>query len=95
MAAMMPSSAEALTLSQMNMGGAGTAMIKQTMKEHNVAPVSEMITSAIDGGARLIACTMTMDLLGIEKSDLLPGIEFGGVATFLDEVADSQTTLFI
>ena len=95
MAAMMPSSAEALTLSQMNMGGAGTAMIKQTMKEHNVAPVSEMITSAIDGGARLIACTMTMDLLGIEKSDLLPGIEFGGVATFLDEAADSQTTLFI
>ncbi|MEL4505378.1 FAD-dependent oxidoreductase [Luteococcus sp. H138] len=95
MKAMMPSSAEALTLSQMNMGGAGTAMIKNTMKQHHVASVSEMIQSALDGGARLIACTMTMDLLGITKEDLLPGVEFGGVATFLDEASDSQTTLFI
>lgn len=95
MKAMMPSSAEALTLSQMNMGGAGTAMIKNTMKQHNVASVSEMIQSALASGARLIACTMTMDLLGITKEDLLPGVEFGGVATFLDEASDSQTTLFI
>lgn len=36
-----------------------------------------------------------MELLGIEQSDLLPGLEPGGVATFLDEAADSQTTLFI
>ncbi|MGO4956873.1 FAD-dependent oxidoreductase [Luteococcus sp. Sow4_B9] len=95
MKAMMPSSADALTLSQMHMGGAGTAMIKQVMKQHNVASVPELIQSAIDNGARLIACTMTMELLGIAESDLLPGIEFGGVATFLDEAGDSQTTLFI
>ncbi|MFZ2259259.1 FAD-dependent oxidoreductase [Luteococcus japonicus] len=93
--AMMPSGADALTLSQMNMGGAGTAMIKNVMKQHNVPSVPELIQSAIDGGARLIACTMTMDLLGIDKSDLLPGVDFGGVATFLDEAGDSQTTLFI
>ncbi|MEL4357621.1 MULTISPECIES: FAD-dependent oxidoreductase [unclassified Luteococcus] len=93
--AMMPGGADALTLSQMNMGGAGTAMIKNVMKQHNVPSVAELIRSAIDGGARLIACTMTMDLLGIAKEDLLPGVEFGGVATFLDEAGDSQTTLFI
>ena len=54
-----------------------------------------MIQTAHEGGARLIACTMTMDLLGISESDLIEGVEFGGVATFLDEAADSRTTLFI
>ena len=65
------------------------------MKKNNVAPLRDLMTSAIDGGARIIACTMTMDLLGIAESDLLDGVEFGGVATFLDEAADSRTTLFI
>lgn len=93
--AMMPSGADHLTLSKMNMMGAGTAMIKDVMKKNNVASLPEMIQSAMAGGARLIACTMTMDLLGIAKSDLIEGVEFGGVATFLDEAADSKTTLFI
>ena len=95
MARMMPSGPEALPLSQMNMGGAGAALIKNTMKQHNVAPLTEMIRSALAGGAKIVACTMTMDLLGIERSDLIEGIDFGGVATFLDDAADSQTTLFI
>ena len=93
--AMMPTGADALKLSQMHMLGAGTSMIKQVMKKNNVAPLRDLMTSAIDGGARIIACTMTMDLLGIAESDLLDGVEFGGVATFLDEAADSRTTLFI
>ncbi len=95
MAKMMPSGPDALPLSQMNMGGAGAALIRNTMKQHNVAALPEMIDAAIQGGARIIACTMTMDLLGIERSDLIGGIDFGGVATFLDDAADSQTTLFI
>lgn len=94
-AAMMPSGADNLTLSQMNMGGAGTEMIKQVMKKHNVQSLPELMTAAKDGGARIIACTMTMDLLGIAESDLMAGIEFGGVASFLGEAAESQTTLFI
>ena len=51
--------------------------------------------SAIDGGARIVGCTMTMDLLGIAESDLMAGVEFGGVATFLGEAAESHNTLFI
>jgi peroxiredoxin family protein len=51
--------------------------------------------AAQKGGARIIACTMTMDLLGIAPSDLIEGVEFGGVAAFLGEAAESQTTLFI
>jgi peroxiredoxin family protein/TusA-related sulfurtransferase len=92
---MMPSGADSLKLSQMNMGGLGTQMIKGVMKKHNVQSLPELIAAAQAGGARIIACTMTMDLLGIAPSDLMDGIEFGGVASFLGEAAESQTTLFI
>lgn len=95
MTQMMPSGPDSLPLSQMNMGGMGAAMIKKVMKDHSVATLPELMKSARDGGARLIGCTMTMDLLGIAASDLLPGIELGGVATFLGEAKKSGTTLFI
>ncbi|MBM7505238.1 FAD-dependent oxidoreductase [Agromyces aurantiacus] len=95
MGLMMPSGPDRLPLSQMNMAGAGPAMIKHVMKEHEVQSVPELMTAALEGGARLIACTMTMDLLGIADSDLIDGIEFGGVATFLGEAEKSGTTLFI
>ncbi len=93
--AMMPRGAEKLTLSQMHMMGAGTAMIKNVMKKNGVHSLPELIASAQAGGARLIGCTMTMDLLGIAESDLIDDVELGGVATFLGEAAESTTTLFI
>ncbi|MFM6974558.1 MAG: DsrE/DsrF/DrsH-like family protein, partial [Agromyces sp.] len=93
--AMMPSGADRLPLSQMNMMGAGAAMIKKVMHDHSVQSLPELIAAAQAGGARLIACTMTMDLLGIAESDLIDGIELGGVATFLGEAAESHNTLFI
>lgn len=92
---MMPRGANKLTLSQMHMMGAGTAMIKGVMKQHAVPSLPELIQSAQDGGARLLGCTMTMDLLGIAQSDLLDGVELAGVATFLGEAQESGTTLFI
>ncbi len=92
---MMPQGAEKLTLSQMHMMGAGTAMIKSVMKKNGVHSLPELIASAQFGGARLIGCTMTMDLLGIAESDLIDNVELGGVATFLGEAAESTTTLFI
>jgi NADPH-dependent 2,4-dienoyl-CoA reductase/sulfur reductase-like enzyme/peroxiredoxin family protein/TusA-related sulfurtransferase/rhodanese-related sulfurtransferase len=94
-ATMMPSSAGSMPLSQMNMLGAGAAMIKQVMKKNAVSSLPELIASAQSGGARLIACTMTMDLLGIARTDLMDDVELGGVATFLGEAAESTTTLFI
>ncbi|WP_062381106.1 FAD-dependent oxidoreductase [Demequina pelophila] len=93
--AMMPKGAEKLTLSQMHMAGAGTAMIKNVMKSNDVPSLPELIKSAQDGGARLLGCTMTMDLLGMAQSDLLDGVELAGVATFLGEANESGTTLFI
>jgi peroxiredoxin family protein len=92
---MMPSGANDLPLSTMNMAGMGPVMIKNVMKQHNVPTLPELIASAQAGGARLIGCTMTMDLLGIAQSDLLDGVELGGVATFLGEASESTTTLFI
>ncbi|MBH0024952.1 FAD-dependent oxidoreductase [Salinibacterium sp. SWN248] len=94
-AGMMPAGADKLTLSQMHMMGAGTAMIKKTMKKNGVHSLPELMESAMAGGARIIGCTMTMDLLGIAESDLIDGVELGGVATFLGEAAESTTTLFI
>ncbi|WP_062299340.1 FAD-dependent oxidoreductase [Demequina maris] len=93
--AMMPRGAEKLTLSQMHMAGAGTAMIKNVMKQNDVPSLPELIKSAQDNGARLLGCTMTMDLLGMTQSDLLDGVELAGVATFLGEANESGTTLFI
>ncbi|WP_435300382.1 FAD-dependent oxidoreductase [Timonella sp. A28] len=94
-AAMMPSGPDALKLSNMNMGGAGTAMIKKVMKDHSVSTLPELMESAIEGGAEIIACTMTMDLLGIAESDLIDGLELGGVATFIAAAEKSGSTLFI
>ena len=93
--AMMPAGPEELKLSQMHMLGAGTKMINRVMKKGGVPTLPELMKSACDGGVRFIACTMTMDLLGMAESDLMDGVEFGGVAAFLDEAADSRTTLFI
>lgn len=92
---MMPRGADKLTLSQMHMAGAGTAMIRRVMRQHDVQPLTELIAAAQAGGARLIGCTMTMDLLGIAQSDLIEGVELGGVATFLGEAQESGSTLFI
>jgi NADPH-dependent 2,4-dienoyl-CoA reductase/sulfur reductase-like enzyme/peroxiredoxin family protein/TusA-related sulfurtransferase/rhodanese-related sulfurtransferase len=92
---MMPRGADKLTLSQMHMAGAGTAMIKNVMKQHDVQSLPELIKAAQDGGARLLGCTMTMDLLGMAQSDLLDGVELAGVAAFLGEAQESGTTLFI
>lgn len=92
---MMPSDASHTSLSKMKLAGAGTAMIKWVMKRNGVQSLPALMKAAMEGGANIVGCTMTMDLLGIAKTDLMAGVEFGGVATFLGEAAESQTTLFI
>ncbi len=92
---MMPSGAKALKLSKLNMAGLGTAMMKHVMRSRNVASLPEMIDSARRGGARLVACTMSMEVMGLRREELLDGIELGGVATFLAEADRSGGALFI
>jgi peroxiredoxin family protein len=92
---MMPRGADRLCLSQMNMGGLGLRMIKGIMARKHVAALPELIASAQQAGVRLVACTMSMDLMGIRREELVEGVEEGGVATFLDNAEASNVNLFI
>lgn len=92
---MMPRGSSKLKLSKMHMSGMGTSMIKKVMKDKNVNSLEELIQSAKDSGVRLVACTMSMDLMGIKKEELIDGIEFGGVASYLGATDKANHNLFI
>jgi NADPH-dependent 2,4-dienoyl-CoA reductase/sulfur reductase-like enzyme/peroxiredoxin family protein/TusA-related sulfurtransferase/rhodanese-related sulfurtransferase len=92
---MMPKGPERLTLSKMNMAGMGLAMIKGIMKKKNVMPLPALIAQAKLSGVRLIVCTMSMDLMGIKKEELIDGVEEGGVAMYVDHLSRSSANLFI
>lgn len=92
---MMPKGARRLPLSKMNMLGIGPAMIKSIMKKKNVDDIETMIHKAQDAGVRFIACTMSMELMGIKKEELIDGIEYAGVGTYIASNENAGTTLFI
>ncbi len=92
---MLPNNAESLPISSMNMGGAGAKMIKSVMKQKNVDPLPVMIEKANKIGVKFIACTMSMDIMGIEREELFDFVEFGGVAAYLGDSEDSNLNLFI
>lgn len=93
--AMMPRGSKKLGLSRMNMGGMGAKMIRWVMKNKNVSSLEELMQNAIDHGVRIVACQMSMDIMGIRKEELIDGVELGGVATFLGSCETSDATLFI
>lgn len=92
---MMPRGTKQLGLSRMNMGGMGAKMIRGIMKSKNVASLEELMQSAIGHGVRLVACQMSMDIMGIHKEELIDGVELGGVSTFLGSGETSDMSLFI
>ncbi|HFU3969656.1 TPA: FAD-dependent oxidoreductase [Streptococcus suis] len=92
---MLPSKANNLPLSQMNMGGMGASMIKYIMKQKNVDSLPDMIEQARQLGVKFVACTMSMDLMGIEKEELFDFVEYGGVATFIGDSEQANMQLFI
>lgn len=92
---MMPRGSRKLPLSNMNMGGMGGKMIRGIMQHHNVLALEEMMALAIKGGANLVACQMSMDLMGIRKEELIDGVEIGGVAAYLEASEHSDNNLFI
>lgn len=91
----MPKGAARLPLSMMNMLGAGPAMIKGIMKKKHVDDLDTMIKKAQNAGVRFIACTMSMDLMGIKEEELIDGIEFAGVGTYIASNENAGTTLFV
>jgi len=92
---MMPRGAKKLKLSKMNMMGMGTSMMKGIMKNKNAASLPELIDSAVENGVKLIACTMSMDMMGIKKEEMIDGIEEGGVAMYLNKAESGNVNLFI
>jgi peroxiredoxin family protein len=84
-------------LSRMNMLGLGKAMIRRRMKRHRVASLEELAKSYKRLGGKVIACTMTMELMGIEETDLREDLvdEYGTVGRYCYESKDATITLFI
>jgi len=92
---MMPRGAGKLPLSNMNMLGMGKNMLEGIMKKKNVDDLPTMMKKVHDMGVRFIACTMSMDLMGIKPEELMDDIEYAGVASYIAANEDAGTTLFI
>ncbi|MCC0644760.1 MULTISPECIES: CoA-disulfide reductase [unclassified Clostridioides] len=92
---MLPSHTGKLPLSQMNMAGMGPKMINQIMKKHNVDDLDTLIKNAMDMGVKVVACTMSMDLMGIKSEEFIDGVDLGGVASYLGATEDAGLNLFV
>jgi peroxiredoxin family protein len=65
------------------------------MGKKNVTTLQTLLDTSIEFGVKIVACQMSMDVMGIKKEDLIDNIEIGGVAAFLGSSFNSQTTLFV
>lgn len=92
---MMPRGADKLGLSKMHFAGFGPKMIKDVMKKHNAMTLPQLIEMAQEQEVKLVACTMTMDLLGLQQQELLDNIEYAGVAAYLADAENGNVNLFI
>lgn len=94
---MLPKGTGEVKLSKMNMGGMGTTMMKSLMKKKNVASLEEMLALAEELGVKIYVCEMSMDLMGFKREEMIQyeGLEFCGVAKFLEEAHNSRIQLFI
>jgi peroxiredoxin family protein len=90
-----PSSSLELGTSQINFFGLGSAMLRSMMKEKNIASLEELMDVARDLGVKMMACTMSMDAMGVTREELLDGLEYGGVAAYMADASQSRVTLFI
>jgi NADPH-dependent 2,4-dienoyl-CoA reductase/sulfur reductase-like enzyme/peroxiredoxin family protein/TusA-related sulfurtransferase/rhodanese-related sulfurtransferase len=92
---MLPKNIDGLKLSKMNMAGMGTAMMNKVMADKNVTSLKDLLKLARENGVKLVACSMSMDVMGIKESELIDGVEIGGVAMYIDELSNSSSGLFI
>ncbi|WP_163536147.1 DsrE/DsrF/DrsH-like family protein [Gracilibacillus sp. YIM 98692] len=94
-AKMMPRGADKMGLSKMNFAGMGPKMIKKVMKKHQAMPFPQLAEMAQEQDVKLIACTMTMDLLGLKKDELIEDIDYAGVAAYIGDAEEGNINLFI
>ena len=94
-AMMLPKNSQDLPVSKMNFFGIGAKMIRSVMKKKNIMSLEELMKKAKDSGVNITACTMSMDVMGISKEELIDGISYGGVGQYLGEAEKSNNNLFI
>lgn len=92
---MMPRGSQRLKLSKMNMGGIGSKMIRSVMRNKNINSLEDLMQEAIRNGVEITACSMSMDVMGLRREELIDGIKVGGVASFLASAEESDASLFI
>jgi NADPH-dependent 2,4-dienoyl-CoA reductase/sulfur reductase-like enzyme/peroxiredoxin family protein/rhodanese-related sulfurtransferase/TusA-related sulfurtransferase len=92
---MMPRGSSKLGLSRMNMAGMGPKMIRMVMKNKNVDSLETLLQEALKAGVHLVACQMSMDIMGITAAELIDGVKLAGVASYLDAAESSDVNLFI
>ena len=91
----MPVPIPTLVASLPGMEAMATAMMSSMFKKHGVATIGQLLDMARESGVKLIACQMTMDVMGARRSDFIEGVEFGGAATWLEAATDAQINLFV
>ncbi len=84
-------------LSKMHFLGLGKWMVKQRMKKANVASLERMLQDFNELGGKIMACDMTMEIMGIRPEDLRQDLidEYCAVGSYIQEARNSQITLFI
>jgi len=84
-------------LSKMNMLGLGRLMIKRKMRKANMVSLERLLADFKELGGKIIACEMTMEIMGVKIADLADDIvdDFGAVGTYIQEARESSVTLFI
>ncbi len=92
---MMPKNSKKLKLSKMHMWGLGSKMIRRVMKTKKIESLESLINQAQENGVEFIACTMSMDVMGVKKEELHDFVTYGGVAAYLERAEDSNVNLFI
>ena len=92
---MMPKGVSKLKLSNMNFFGLGRKMINKVMKTKNIESLESLLEQYIENGGKITACTMSMDVMGIKKDELIENIEYGGVATYMENANKANHNLFI
>ncbi|HPO48896.1 MAG TPA: DsrE/DsrF/DrsH-like family protein [Spirochaetota bacterium] len=92
---MLAKNSKSLKMSKLNMGGMGTFMMRGRMKSRNVESLENMIETALKNKVELIACQMSMDMMGVKPEELFDGVRIGGVATYLEEAEKSNLNLFV
>ena len=94
-ALMTPSSSKSLGTSKLNYFGMGAVMLRKMMKDKQIATLEELMAMALDLNVKMIACTMSMDAMGVSQEELVDGLTYGGVATYMADAVRSRVTLFI